>query len=129
MKAAIIHLKDAQFGGGAEAVFHATHNTVAVVAVAFKLDDCIDDVFQDFRTSQGAVFGNVTDKEDGDGRSLAKCWNSAAHSLICEMEPAAESSRLLCSVWIESTITMSGFKTSICMKISCVTVSVKIKQC
>jgi hypothetical protein len=40
---------------------------------------------------------------------LANCWNSAAHSRICDTLPADDSIKGDCKVWIESTIISCGF--------------------
>ena len=55
--------------------------------------------------------------------SLANLMSSAVHSFICEILPAADSIKSLCSVCIESMITKSGVTCSICLKIFWVEVS------
>lgn len=61
------HFVDAEFGGGAEAVFDGAEDAVHVLAVAFELQDGVDDVFEDFRSGDVAVFVDVSDEDDGDG--------------------------------------------------------------
>ena len=58
------HLEDPDLERGAETVLDAPQNAVDVVAVAFELQNHIDDVFQYLGAGYRAVLGDVSDDED-----------------------------------------------------------------
>jgi len=68
----LLHLVDAQFGGGAEAVLDGSQDAVHVVLVALELYDGVDDVFQNLRTGEGAFLGDVANEDDGHAAGLGK---------------------------------------------------------
>ena len=58
------HLEHADLERCAEAVLDAAQDAVDVVAVAFELQDDIDDVLEDLRAGDGPVLGDVADDDD-----------------------------------------------------------------
>ena len=68
----LLHLIDAQLGGGAETVLHGAENAVQVVLVALELDNRVDNVFQNLRTSQRSLLGDVANEDDGHAAGLGK---------------------------------------------------------
>ena len=59
------HAEEADFQGGAEAVFGAADDAVVVVRVAFEVEDGVDDVFDEFGAGEDAFLGDVADEADG----------------------------------------------------------------
>ena len=59
------HAEEADFEGGAEAVFGGADDAVVVVGVAFEIEDGIDDVFDELGAGEDAFLGDVADEADG----------------------------------------------------------------
>jgi diguanylate cyclase (GGDEF)-like protein len=57
--------KQADFVGAAEAVLDAADDAVAVEAVAFEIDDGVDDVLDDLGAGERAGLGDMADEDDG----------------------------------------------------------------
>ena len=64
----VAHFEHAYFVGGAETVLDAAQYPVDVVAVAFELEYDVHDVFQHLGPRYCAVFGDMTDEQDGSPR-------------------------------------------------------------
>ena len=63
-QAAVQHLEHPDFERRAETVLYAAQDAVDIVAVAFELQDNVDDVFQDLGPGDASVLGDVADDED-----------------------------------------------------------------
>jgi hypothetical protein len=59
------HLEDAELVRRAEAVLDRPQDAMRVVAVAFELQDAVDEVLQHARPRDGAVLRHVPDEEEG----------------------------------------------------------------
>ena len=57
------HLEDAELVRRAEAVLHRAQDAMRVVAVAFELEDAVDEVLEHARAGDGAVFRHVADED------------------------------------------------------------------
>ena len=60
----LLHLINAEFRGAPEPVLHASQDTVHIVLVALELNDGVDDMFQNLRSCEGALLGDMSDEDD-----------------------------------------------------------------
>ena len=61
----MLHFIDAKFRGTAESVLDASQNAVHVMLVTLKLDNGVNDMFQNFWSGQRAFFGDMTNEQHG----------------------------------------------------------------
>ena len=67
------HLEHAYFECRAETIFDTAQNAISIVAVALELQNDIDDMFQNLRSRDCSLFGNVAYDEN---------WNAAAFGIF-----------------------------------------------
>ncbi len=66
------HLEQADFVRSAESVFHAANDAMGVKAIAFEIDDGIDDMLDELRPGERAGLGDMADQDDGRAAGLGQ---------------------------------------------------------
>ena len=91
-QARLLHLEDAEFLGGAEAVLDGAEQPKAVAAVALQVEDRVHQMLQGHRAGNGALLGDVADDKDGGagefGRELGTRRKAVSRTWF--REPGAE---------------------------------------
>ena len=78
-KSVFSHLKETNGVRRTKTVFHSTQNTITLISITLKKQNSIDEVFEGFRTSEIAIFGDMTDEDNGGIGRLGKM-----HKSLCD---------------------------------------------
>jgi hypothetical protein len=90
LEAGFFHLEDTDLVGRAESILNGSQNTKAVTALALKIKDSIDHVFEHPRTGDSPVFRYVANQKRRQPGFFARTMMEPELSRTCAILPGAD---------------------------------------